>query len=167
MPDWFPNFVDKFVGRSIGKKIDADFMEYTNPDLPNIKLSKSDDGKILIEGRNEFSESYNINYEPPGYEVLDYKTGKSVKTKGEFRATDAVPESSGAPDNLPDYFPEQLDSVDDILSSDARIMEEFATGKKIKEMKRGEFNVGQAEAKADAARKGEDFAKGGLAGQLL
>jgi len=24
MPDWFPNFVDKFIGRSIGKKIDAD-----------------------------------------------------------------------------------------------------------------------------------------------
>jgi hypothetical protein len=30
-------------------------------------------------------------------------------------------------------------------------------------MKRGELNVGQAEARADAARKGEDFATGGLA----
>ena len=43
-----------------------------------------------------------------------------------------VPESSGAPDDVPDFFPEQLDSIDDILSSDARVMEEFATGSKIK-----------------------------------
>jgi len=30
-------------------------------------------------------------------------------------------------------------------------MEEFATGKKIKEMKSGEYNVGQAEARAEQA----------------
>jgi len=45
-------------------------------------------------------------------------------------------------------------------------MEEFATGKKIKKMKRGEFEVGRAEAAVDAARKGEDFAKGGIAYML-
>ena len=73
------------------------------------------------------------------------------------------------PDGNMDYDGEILESVDDILSSDARAMEEFATGKKIKEMKRGEFEVGRAESLTDAARKGEDlddFAKGGLAGQL-
>ena len=39
------------------------------------------------------------------------------------------------PDDVPDFFPEQLDSVDDILSSDARVMEEFATGQKVKNIK--------------------------------
>jgi len=34
---------------------------------------------------------------------------------------------------------------------------------KIKKMKRGELSVGQAEARADEVRKGEDFATGGLA----
>jgi hypothetical protein len=94
--------------------------------------------------------------------MVDEATGKSVKTKGDFRATDSVPEMSG-PEDVPDFFPEQLDEVDDILGRDVRVMEEFAKGKKIKEMKRGELNVGQAEARADAARKGEDFATGGLA----
>ena len=32
-----------------------------------------------------------IEYQPPGYELLDETTGKAVKTKGDFRATDVVP----------------------------------------------------------------------------
>ena len=70
------------------------------------------------------------------------------------------------PDGNTDFDAEVLESVDSILSSDARAMEEFATGKTIKEMKSGEYSVGRAEALADAARKGEDFSKGGLAYML-
>jgi hypothetical protein len=116
MPDWFPNFVDKFVGRSIGKKIDADFMEYTNPDLPNIKLSKSDDGKILVEGKNEFNESYNINYEPPGYELIDETTGKAVKTPGEFEAVEGRHVALGPEDYDTDPF--YADDLDELFTSD-------------------------------------------------
>ena len=126
MPDWFPNFVDKFIGRSIGKKIDADFMEYTNPDLPNIKLSKSDDGKILVEGRNEFNEAYNINYEPPGYEVLDYKTGKSVKTPGNFEAVEGRHVALGPEDFDTDAF--YADDLDELYTVDVAEMEKYTTG---------------------------------------
>jgi hypothetical protein len=103
--------------------------------------------------------------------MVDEATGKSVKTKGDFRATDSVPEMS-APDDVPDFFPEQLDEVDDILGSDVRVMEEFATGSKIKNTTRGEHRVGQAEVAAEnaadeaaerAAMEAEDFAEGGLA----
>ena len=97
MPAWFPDLVDKMMVRGIGKKIDQDLMEYTVKDLPNVKMAKSDDGKILLEGQNEYGRPYAIEYEPPGYELLDEATGKSVKTKGDFRATDVVPESGGAP----------------------------------------------------------------------
>ena len=70
-------------------------------------------------------------------------------------------------------------SVDDILTGDARSMEGFAKGRKIsfKEKKyRGESRVGEAEVRleneADAyreqmAEEADEFAKGGLAGQLL
>ena len=164
MPDWFPNFVDKFIGRSIGKKIDADFMEYTNPDLPNIKLSKSDDGKILVEGRNEFNESYNINYEPPGYEVLDYKTGKSVKTSGEFEAVEGRHVALGPEDYDTDPF--YAEDLDDLFTSDVADMEKYATGnvsKTVKDafgketgLKKGKYDVdmaqGQAENRADILR---------------
>ena len=140
-------------------------MEFTNPDLPNIKVTKADDGRVFVEGQNDYSKNYEIDYTPPGYEVVDEKTGKAVKTKGDFMAQEEVPVNVD-PDGNADFDAEVLEDVDQLLTSDARAMEEFATGKKIKEMKQGELSVGRAEAKADAARKGEDFAKGGLAYML-
>ena len=164
MPDWFPNFVDKFIGRSIGKKIDADFMEYTNPDLPNIKLSKSDDGKILVEGTNEHNQAYNISYEPPGYEVLDYKTGKSVKTSGEFEAVEGRHVALGPEDYDTDAF--YADDLDELFTSDIAEMEKYTTGnvtKTVKDafgtetgLKKGKYDgdmaQGQAENRADILR---------------
>ena len=165
MPTWFPKFIDKVTYSGVGKKIDADIMKYETKDLPGIEVYKHDDGKIFVSGKNDYYKNYEIEYEPPGYEVLDYETGKSVKTKGNFTAQEEVPVNMD-PDGNADFDAEVLESVDNILSSDARVMEEFATGKKIKKMKRGEFEVGRAESLADAARKGEnldDFATGGLA----
>jgi hypothetical protein len=126
MPDWFPKFVDKFVGRSIGKKIDADLMEYTNPDLPNIKLTRKDDGSILVEGKNEFNEVYNISYEPPGYELIDEKTGKAVKTKGEFEAVEGRHVALGPEDYDTDAF--YADELDELYTSDIADMEKYTTG---------------------------------------
>ena len=168
MPAWFPDFVDKITYSGVGKKIDADLMEYKVKELPGITVTKHDDGRVFVEGQNDYYKKYEIEYQPPGYEVVDYQKGKAVKTKGDFMAQEEVPVNVD-PDGNADFDAEVLESVDNILSSDARAMEEFATGKKIKEMKRGEFEVGRAEALTDAARKGEDlddFAKGGLAGQL-
>ena len=164
MPTWFPDLVDKFVAKGVGKKIDEDLMEYTTKELPGVKMAKSDNGKIIVEGKNEYGRPYAIEYEPPGYEVIDEVKGKAVKTRGDFRATDVVPESSGAPDDVPDFFPEQLDSVDDILSSDARVMEEFATGSKVKGIKKGESSLLQAEQRLDSSLNDiDEFASGGLA----
>jgi hypothetical protein len=165
MPAWFPKFIDKVVNKGVGKKIDADLTEYQVKELPGIKVTKADDGRVFVEGQNDYSKSYEIDYTPPGYEVVDEKTGKAVRTKGDFMAQEEVPVNVD-PDGNADFDAEVLESVDNILSSDARAMEEFATGKKIKEMKRGEFEVGRAESLADAARKGEDFATGGLAYML-
>jgi len=126
MPDWFPNFVDKFVGRSIGKKIDADLMEYTNPDLPNIKLTRKDDGSLLVEGTNEHNQAYNITYEPPGYELIDEKTGKAVKTKGEFEAVEGRHVALGPEDYDTDAF--YADELDELYTSDIADMEKYTTG---------------------------------------
>ncbi len=126
MPDWFPNFVDKFVGRSIGKKIDADLIEYTNPDLPNIKLTRKDDGSILVEGKNDFNEAYNISYEPPGYELIDETTGKAVKTKGEFEAVEGRHVALGPEDYDTDAF--YADDLDELYTRDIADMEKYTTG---------------------------------------
>tara|TARA_Y100000401_G_C8233641_1_gene179369 strand:- start:118 stop:696 length:579 start_codon:yes stop_codon:yes gene_type:complete len=156
MPEWFPSFIDKVINRGVGKKIDADIMEYEVKELPGIKVYKHDDGRVFVEGQNDYYKSYEIDYTPPGYEVIDEKTGKAVKRPGDFIAQEEVPVNVD-PDGNADFDAEVLEDLDQILGSDTRTMEEFATGKPVKGMKRGEFQVGRAEAQADAAKDFDDF----------
>ena len=170
MPSWFPSLIDKALDRGIKNKIDADLMDIEVPELPGVKIQRHDDGRVLVEGQNEYGKPYAIEYEPPGYTMVDEATGKSVKTKGDFRAQEEVPVNVD-PDGNADFEGEILESIDDILGSDVRVMEEFATGSKIKNLKRGENVVGQAEVRAEnaadeaaeRAMEAEDFAEGGLA----
>ena len=171
MPAWFPKFVDKVIDKGVGTKIDADIMKYEVKELPGIQVTKHDDGRIYVEGQNDYMKNYDMEYQPPGYEVIDYETGKAVKTKGDFTASEEVPVHMD-PDGNVDFEGLNLEEVDDILGSDVRVMEEFATGKKIKIPTRGESRVGQAEVAAEnaadeaaerAAMEAEDFAEGGLA----
>jgi len=137
-------------------------------------VTKHDDGRIYVEGQNDYSRSYDIEYQPPGYEVVDYKSGKAVKTKGDFTASEEVPVNMD-PDGNADFEGEILEEVGDILGGDGRVMEEFATGSKIKNPTRGESRVGQAEVAAEnaadgaaerAAMEAEDFEIGGRVGML-
>ena len=172
MPDWFPSFVDKITTKNIGEKIDADVMLYKDKDLPGVEVYKYDDGRINVTGENEYYAQYDIDYTPPGYEVVDFKTGKAVRTNGEFEAVDSdpIPDMDGS---IADYEPRVLDDVDDIMTSDARRMEAYATGKSDKDIpiKSGEGRVIENEVRADQAADyarenydgPEDFAKGGLA----
>jgi len=169
MPDWFPNFVEKFMFNSVGKKIDADLMEFKNPDLPGVTVTKSDDGRVFVEGKNEYNEPYEIQYEPPGYEVVDYETGKSIKTTGNFEAVEGRHVAMGPEDyDVEAYYPTDLD---EIAAGDIRAMEEYATGKvsgtvkdamgKDTGLKKGEYDLnmaeGRAEAEADIARDLDDY----------
>tara|TARA_B100000424_G_scaffold78985_1_gene59023 strand:- start:112 stop:744 length:633 start_codon:yes stop_codon:yes gene_type:complete len=172
MPDWFPGFVDKITTKNIGEKIDADMTVFKDKDLPGVTVTKYDDGRINVAGENEYYANYEIDYTPPGYEVLDYNTGKAVRTKGEFEAVDADP-IADYDGSIADYEPRVLDDVDEIMTSDARRMEAYATGKNEKDIpiKSGEGRVIENEVRADQAADyarenydgPEDFAKGGLA----
>ena len=172
MPDWFPSFVEKITTRNVGNKIDADITVFKDKDLPGITVTKYDDGRINVSGQNEYYADYEIDYTPPGYELIDEKTGKAVKTQGEFEAVDAdpIPDYDGS---IGDYEPRVLDDVDEVMSSDVRRMEAYATGKNEKDIpiKSGEGRVIENEVRADQAADyarenydgPEDFAKGGLA----
>jgi hypothetical protein len=94
-----------------------------------------------------------LNTNHQGYELIDETTGKAVKRKGEFIAQEEVPVNVD-PDGNADFDVDVLEDLDQILGPDTRAMEEFATGKKIKDMKSGEFQVGKAEADADRADRG-------------
>ena len=182
MPTWFPKFVDKFVNNSVGKKIDADLMEFKNSDLPNVKVTRHDDGRVYVEGNNEYNEGYQIEYKPPGYEVVDEKTGKAVKTPGDFDAVEGRHVALGPEDYDTDAF--YVDDLDELTTIDVAEMEKYSTGKVTKtvkdafgtdtKVKKGvrdyDMAVGKAENEADVLRDAdlldEDLAKGGLAGQL-
>ena len=159
MPDWFPNFVEKFMFNSVGKKIDADLMEYKNPDLPGVTVTRSDDGRVFVEGKNEYDQPYEIQYEPPGYEVVDYETGKVAKTTGNFEAVEGRHVAVGPEDyDVEAYYPTDLD---EIAAGDIRAMEKYATGKisgtvkdamgKDTGLKKGEYDLNMAEGRAESA----------------
>ena len=156
MPEWFPTMINKVMFGGTGKKVDADLMIYEPEELPGITIGRYDDGRVFVEGTNEYGKKYQIEYEPPGFELLDEKTGKAVKTKGEFIAQEEVPVNIDRDGNA-DFDVEVLTDLDQILGPDTRAMEEFATGRKVKDMKSGEFAVGKAEADADVARDLDDF----------
>ena len=133
MPEWFPDFVDKAFARGVGKKIDADITEVEIPELPDVKLTKHDDGRVFVEGRNEYNEGYQIEYKPPGYEVIDEKTGKAVKTPGEFDAVEGRHVALGPEDY--DVDPFYADDLDELTTIDIADMEKYATGKVTKTVK--------------------------------
>ena len=185
MPTWFPKFVDKFVSNSVGKKIDADLMEFKNPDLPNVKVTRHDDGRVYVEGNNEYNEGYQIEYKPPGYEVVDENTGKAVKTAGDFDAVEGRHIAVGPEDYDTDAF--YVDDLDELTTVDVAEMEKYSTGKVTKTVKDAfggdtgvkkgvrdyDMAVGRAENEADRLREadildpdGEDFASGGRVGLL-
>jgi len=182
MPTWFPKFVDKFINNSVGKKIDADLMEFKNSDLPNVKVTKHDDGRVYIEGSNEYNEGYQIEYKPPGYEVVDEKTGKAVKTQGEFEAVEGRHVALSPEDYDTDAF--YVDDLDELTTIDVAEMEKYSTGKITKTvkdafkqdtgLKKGmhsyDMAVGKAENQADILKDAdlldEDFASGGRVGML-
>ena len=151
MPDWFPNFVDRFIGRSVGKKIDADLMEYKSTELPGVTLTKGDDGQIVVEGKNAYDEPYEIVYRPPGYELVDEKTGKAVKTPGEFIASDTQFRRTGPEMDDYDVDGVVVKDIDDILGGNATELEGFATGTGKSKYTRGQKEIDMADAQGTRA----------------
>ena len=184
MPAWFPNFVDKFINKGVGNKIDADLMEYTVKELPDVKLLKQDNGAIRVEGKNAYNEEYYIDYEPPGVEVVDYNTGKTVKTKGDFTATDTEYRMTGPEDY--DIDGVNVDKIDDILGGSSNQLEGFAKGTGKTKYTTGQRRIDEADARGASTDESlradvndpyegvdgsdfvdpEDFATGGLAHML-
>ena len=185
MPTWFPDLVDKMMVRGIGKKIDQDLIEYTTKELPDVTMARQADGKIKIQGKNAYKEDYFIEYEPPGIEILDEASGKSVKTKGSFEAVETEYRQI-SPDDY-DIDGVTVDDLDELLGGSSNQLEGFAKGKTRFTKTRGQTRVDEAEARGASSKAEygmtdradfndpyrdmdptdlvdpEDFAKGGLA----
>tara|TARA_R100000700_G_scaffold27514_1_gene34321 strand:- start:56 stop:3073 length:3018 start_codon:yes stop_codon:yes gene_type:complete len=151
MPEWFPDFVNKMMFTTGGKKIDADVMEYTTPKLPGVKMLRNDKGQIIVEGKNAYGEPYEIIYRPPGYELVDETTGKAVKTPGEFKASDTQFRRTGPEMDDFDVDFETVEDVDDILGGNATKLEGFAKGTEKTKYTKGQKAIDEAEALGERA----------------
>ena len=149
MPEWFPQFVEKALAKGVQTKVDADLMEVKIPELPDVKMEVRTDGKVFVEGKNAYNEPYQIEYEPPGYEVLDYETGKTVKTKGDFTASDTEYRMVGEDDYDVDGV--VLNDVDEVLGGSATKLEGFAKGTGEEKYTIGQKRIDEAEALGERA----------------
>ena len=180
MPAWFPDLVNNFMNKGVGKKIDADIMQYKVKELPDVKLEVETSGKVRLEGTNAYKESYQIDYTPPGYEVIDEATGKAAKTKGDFVANDTRYRQTGPEMDDVDVDYDIVNDIEDIVGGDSTKLEGFAKGtNKIKKTKgqkavdeaeessayfqqdRADFNKGPEIDPTDWVDENPDFAKGG------
>tara|TARA_R100000654_G_scaffold54095_1_gene80231 strand:+ start:1034 stop:4099 length:3066 start_codon:yes stop_codon:yes gene_type:complete len=151
MPEWFPSFIDRAFEKGIAKKIDADITEVEIPELPTVKVRKYDDGRIEVEGKNGYGEPYEIDYTPPGYELVDETTGKAVKTPGEFQANDTVYRRVGPEGDDFDVDFEVVDDVEQILGGDSTALESFAKGKKDNKYTIGQRRLDEADQLGERA----------------
>ena len=161
MPDWFPKFVDNFLAKGVGKKIDADIMQYNVDELPGVTLTKVDDGRIKVEGKNAYGEPYEINYTPPGYEVVDETTGKAVKTPGEFEASDTRFRQTGPELDDVDVDYDTVKDIDDIVGGNSTELEGFAKGTGETKYTKGQKAVDEADARSQySGQERADFDQG-------
>ena len=145
MPEWFPQFVEKALAKGVSKKIDADLTEIEIPELPDVKVRAHDDGRIQVEGKNAYNEEYYIDYEPPGYVVVDETTGKAVKKPGDFVATDTEYRMISPEDY--DIDGVNVDQIDDILGGSSTKLEGFAKGTNKEKYTTGQKRIDEADAR--------------------
>ena len=185
-----PEYIAKNPDHSLyNKLVDTDeriYTTYTNDKVPGVRVDDND-GNVDVMFENDYSQPVSINYTAPGKKgpetgrvdiFLEGEAKMETKPKGEFVAND-VETYATDPDGGFDTEDVIADSLDDMMEGTTRHMEEYATGKKVKGISKGEGRVvereiraeqasdaaaeAEAEAAADAA---DEFASGGIARML-
>jgi len=168
-----------------GKLVDTDeriYTTYTNDKVPGVRVDDMD-GNVDVMFENDYSQPVSINYTAPGKKgpetgrvdiFLEGGAKMETKPKGDFVAND-VETYATDPDGGFDTEDVIADTLDDMMEGTTRQMEEYATGKPVKGLSKGEGRVVereiQAEQAADAAAEaaaeaGDEFASGGIARML-
>ena len=171
-----PDHMDYFKLEDTDERI---FTTYTNDKVPGVRVDDMD-GNVDVMFENDYSQPVSMNYTAPGKRGPEtgradvFVQGESKfekKPKGEFVAND-VEVYATDPDGGFDTQDVIANTVDDMLEGTTRQMEEYATGKPVKNLSRGEGRIIEAEVRAEqaadaaaeaAAEAADDFASGGIA----
>ena len=181
-PEYKANNPDHMVYFKMQDTDERIYTTYTNDKIPGVRVDDTD-GSVDVMFENDYSQPISINYTSPGKKgpetgrVDTFIGGQSkmeTKPKGEFVAND-VEVYATDPDGGFDTEDIIADSLDDMMEGTTRQMEEYATGKPVKNLSKGEGRVIQAEIRAEqaadaaaeaAAEAADDFASGGIARML-
>ena len=152
MPEWFPAFIAKLEkeGRFLYEG-DGMFSFKAGDDLKGIDVIKEGDNYTVM-GVNDYDQAWHVTYEHPHW--IEVAQGEKAKFfKGDFSVNEARPRMVG-PDDVDVDF-DVIDSVDDILGGNGKLMEEYTTGT-VKNVDKhgltpGERQVNWAEGRADQA----------------
>ena len=171
-----PDHMDYYKLEDTDERI---YTTYTNDKVPGVRVDDMD-GNVDVMFENDYSQPVSINYTAPGKRGPEtgradvFVQGESKfekKPKGEFVAND-VETYATDPDGGFDTEDVIAGTLDDMMEGKTRQMEEFATGKKVKNLSRGEGRVIEGEIRAEqasdaaaeaAAEAADEFASGGIA----
>ena len=142
---------------------------YTNEKVPGVKVDDFN-GEVSVNWENDYSQPVAIQYVKPGMQGPDlgrldkYEAGfadKKINPEGEFAAVDQEVYATD-PDGGYDTNAIIVNSLDDMMEGTTRVMEEYATGKPVRTLSKGEGKVIEAEVKAEqaaesAAEMADDF----------
>ena len=136
---------------------------YTNDKFPGVEIDDFD-GEVQVNWQNDYSQPVNITYVKPGAKGPDLGrpdkvqaeiAEQEIKREGEFSAMDQEVYATD-PDGGFDTEEVIVDTLDDMMEGTTRQMEEYATGKKVKNLSRGEGKVIEAEVRAGQMAKDTD-----------
>ena len=114
---------------------------YTNKKIPGVKIEDYGD-EVVVNWNNEYNQPIEMRYQ-----------------KGQdFVATDSTPYTTDLEGGF-DIEDEIVRTVDDMYEGTSRTMEEFATGKKVKQKSSGELSVMDAELRAQQLAEETGFTK--------
>ena len=156
MPEWFPLFIQKIQPKLIYEGDGMSSFKGTDDFLPGVEVTKNGDDYV-VTGKNDYDGNWSVSYEGPRW--LEIEPGqKPTYFSGEFQVVDEAPYMVGPEDY--DWDIVTHDTIDDILGGNGRTMEEFATGKEIKGMTKGEKQVdwaeGRFQSEMDMAREADE-----------
>ena len=150
-----PNHMDYFKIEDTDELVGT---TYTNDKFPGVEIDDFD-GEVQVNWENDYSQPVNIVYVKPGAKGPEmgrpdkFQAGISeqeVKPQGEFSAMDQEVYATD-PDGGYDTNAVIVNSLDDMMEGTTRQMEEYATGKKVKNLSKGEGKVIEAEVRAEQA----------------
>jgi hypothetical protein len=134
------NLFDQYIGRTENyvnelkqqgipryyQKVNTDEIigyKYEVKDLPNVKVTDLAGKEIRIDFPNAYGKDVTMTYKAPKVSV-DMQ-GKKVKYDAEFQVDDAVPESGGYPGDVPDFYGEIVNNLDEVYGGASQI-EQYA-----------------------------------------